>query len=76
MPARPRTPSPGPDEPKYLTVAWPYPLHANMELPGDLKQCVYWLASCIGPDPLLAVFHKPSVRLWRSVFAPSQSDEI
>ncbi|KAH8103490.1 hypothetical protein BXZ70DRAFT_734076 [Cristinia sonorae] len=60
MPARPRTPSPGPDEPKYLTVVSPYPLHANMELLGDLKQTVYWIASCIGPDPLFAVFHKPS----------------
>ncbi|TCD69395.1 hypothetical protein EIP91_007742 [Steccherinum ochraceum] len=60
MPARPRTPSPGPDEPRYLTVVSPYPLHANMELLGDLKQCVYWLATCMDSDPLLAVFHKPS----------------
>lgn len=61
MPQRPRTPSPGPDEPKYLTVVRPYPLNANMELDGDLKQTVYWIASCIGSDPLLAVFYKPSV---------------
>lgn len=37
-------------------------MHANMELLGELKECVFWLASCIGPDALLAVFNKPSVR--------------
>ncbi|THH27337.1 hypothetical protein EUX98_g6853 [Antrodiella citrinella] len=42
-----------------------------MELLGELKECVFWLASCIGPDPLLAVFNKPSVRL--SVISHSQS---
>ena len=61
MPKREKTPPPADDEPRYLTVVHPYPVHANMELLGDQKEFAYWIASCIGKDPLLAFFHKPAV---------------
>ena len=61
MPKRAATPPPADDEPKYLTVIHPYPLHPNMELVQDRENFGRWLACCIGPDPFYAFFYKPSV---------------
>ncbi|EED84622.1 predicted protein [Postia placenta Mad-698-R] len=59
MPKRVPTPPPADDEPRYLTVVFPYPLYADMEREPDRIAFVYWMASCIGRDNLLALFHKP-----------------
>ncbi|CCM03009.1 uncharacterized protein FIBRA_05126 [Fibroporia radiculosa] len=59
MPKRPVTPPPADDEPRYLTVVHPYPLHASMERESDRRAFVYWMATCIGKDDLYAFFHKP-----------------
>ncbi|KAF8588848.1 hypothetical protein K439DRAFT_539396 [Ramaria rubella] len=60
MPKREPTPPPGDDEPRYLTICYPYPPHANMELPGDRLALARWLACCMGQDDMYAIFHKPS----------------
>ncbi|KZP28423.1 hypothetical protein FIBSPDRAFT_258477 [Athelia psychrophila] len=61
MVKRTATPPPGDDEPKYLTVVHPYPLHAHMELPKDREDFGRWVACAMGdPDPFYAFFHKPS----------------
>ena len=61
MPKRVATPPPGPDEPKYLTVCYPWPAHANMELAKDRKPFIYWISSIVGKEYLQAVYHKPTV---------------
>lgn len=68
MPKRAVTPPPADDEPRYLTVVHPYPLHAHMELPKDREDFGRWLACCIGSDPFYAFFHKPSASLWSCGF--------
>ncbi|KAH9018393.1 hypothetical protein EDB85DRAFT_618061 [Lactarius pseudohatsudake] len=60
MPKRIPTPPPPEDEPRYLTVVHPYPLHANLDLPADRITLALWLACCTGKDVLLAMFHKPT----------------
>ncbi|KAH9018784.1 hypothetical protein EDB83DRAFT_173208 [Lactarius deliciosus] len=60
MPKRIPTPPPPEDEPRYLTVVHPYPLHANLELHADRRTLALWLACCTGKDVLLAMFHKPA----------------
>ncbi|KAI9441831.1 hypothetical protein H4582DRAFT_1420631 [Lactarius indigo] len=60
MPQRIPTPPPPEDEPRYLTVVHPYPLHANLDLPADQRTLALWLACCTGKDVLLAMFHKPA----------------
>jgi len=61
MPKRPSTPPPGDDEPKYLTVLYPYPPEVNMEIRGEVIALARWLACCMGRyQDLYAVFHKPS----------------
>ncbi|KAI0253686.1 hypothetical protein BJV78DRAFT_1122716 [Lactifluus subvellereus] len=61
MPKRIMTPPPPDDEPRYLTVVHPYPLHANLELHGDRRTLALWLACCTGkPGVLLAMYHKPT----------------
>ncbi|KAH9174358.1 hypothetical protein EDB89DRAFT_1848967 [Lactarius sanguifluus] len=60
MPKRIPTPPPPEDEPRYLTVVHPYPLHANLDLPADQRRLALWLACCTGKDVLLAMFHKPA----------------
>ncbi|TFK50886.1 hypothetical protein OE88DRAFT_191365 [Heliocybe sulcata] len=59
-----RAPTPPPawdDEPKYFVVYQPYPINANMELPGDRIRCSFWLACILGdPEYLNALYHKPS----------------
>ncbi|KAI0090886.1 hypothetical protein BDY19DRAFT_938117 [Irpex rosettiformis] len=60
MPKRAVTPPPPEDEPRYLTVAYPYPPHGNMELVQDCAELSRWIACIVGKDALLALFHKPS----------------
>ncbi|KAH9018782.1 hypothetical protein EDB83DRAFT_2232000 [Lactarius deliciosus] len=60
MPKRIPTPPPPEDEPRYLTVVHPYPLHANLELHADRRTLALWLACCTGKDVLLAMFHQPA----------------
>ncbi|KAF9237864.1 hypothetical protein BU15DRAFT_48261 [Melanogaster broomeanus] len=58
------TPPPGDDEPRYLTVVYPYAIsgNSNMELPKDRQDFALWVASCIDKDAFFAIFHKPSAR--------------
>ncbi|KAH9058217.1 hypothetical protein EDB87DRAFT_1627177 [Lactarius vividus] len=60
MPTRIPTPLPPVDGSKYLIVARPYPLDADLELHADQRALVLWLACCVGKDVLLAMFHRPS----------------
>lgn len=60
MPKREATP-PLDDEFKYYIVYNPYPLHANMVIVEERLAFARWIASCIGPNYLFAIFHKPSV---------------
>ena len=62
MPKRVPTPPPPDNEPRYLTITYPYPIHANMELDEDRKELAFWLACCVGKDNLYAICHKPTVR--------------
>ncbi len=65
------TPPPPDDEPRYLTVVHPYPLHANLELHADRRTLALWLACCTGKDVLLAMFHKPAVSPSKARFLKS-----
>jgi hypothetical protein len=48
----------------YLTILNPYPPNASMGLAGDLQKLALWLAAVTEKSSvLMAVFHKPSVRL-------------
>jgi len=49
------------EDSKFLTVVHPFPLNANMEVPNDFKDFMFWLASIVGKDHALGVYHKPSV---------------
>ncbi|KAI0688996.1 hypothetical protein BC835DRAFT_283150 [Cytidiella melzeri] len=60
MPKRTPTPPPSDDEPRYLTVVYPFPAHANMELVHDCAEFSRWLACIVGKEALIALFHKPS----------------
>lgn len=66
MTRRNPTPPPPDDEPRYLTVVHPYPLNANLEVHGDRRTLALWLACCTGKDVLLAMFHKPTVSLFKA----------
>ncbi|THH06172.1 hypothetical protein EW145_g4273 [Phellinidium pouzarii] len=59
MPKREVTPEPA-DDSKYLIVNYPYPLHANMTIEQERYGFAHWIASCIGKESLLAIYHKPS----------------
>jgi hypothetical protein len=61
MVKKPKSPEPVEDS-KLLTVSHPFPANANMEVLSDFKEFMYWLASIIGKDNALGVYHKPSVR--------------
>ncbi|KAG2090474.1 uncharacterized protein F5147DRAFT_787195 [Suillus discolor] len=72
------TPSPGEDEPHYLTVIHPYILdsHCNMELPKDRQDFACWVACCIDAKYFYTFFYKPSIsggvdRLCSLVNAPN-----
>lgn len=66
MPKRIPTPPPSDDEPRYLTVVYPYAISGtcNMELTKDRQDFACWVASCIDKDAFFAIFHKPSVSLF------------
>ncbi|KDQ56335.1 hypothetical protein JAAARDRAFT_59227 [Jaapia argillacea MUCL 33604] len=61
MVKKPATPPPSDDEPRYLTVVYPYPASAYM-LESDVKQMAFWLACITKPQNLWAIYHKPSAR--------------
>ncbi|KAH9018786.1 hypothetical protein EDB83DRAFT_2570317 [Lactarius deliciosus] len=60
MPKPNQTSPPPADGSKYLIVACPYPLNADLELHADQRALVLWLACCAGKDVLLAMFHRPT----------------
>ncbi|KAK7691957.1 hypothetical protein QCA50_005362 [Cerrena zonata] len=60
MPKRSKTPPPPDDEPKFLTVVFPYPAHVDVEKVEEQKALSRWIACCIGTDALLAFYHKPA----------------
>ncbi|KAH8981766.1 hypothetical protein EDB86DRAFT_417073 [Lactarius hatsudake] len=60
MPKRNPTSLPPADGSKYLIVACPYPLNADLGLHADQRALVHWLACCAGKDTLLTMFHRPS----------------
>ncbi|TDL22904.1 hypothetical protein BD410DRAFT_721962 [Rickenella mellea] len=60
MPKREPTPPPADDEPKYLTVNYPYPLHANMEIPEERKTLARWIACVMDQKDFFALYHKPT----------------
>ncbi|KAF9443386.1 hypothetical protein P691DRAFT_713352, partial [Macrolepiota fuliginosa MF-IS2] len=61
MVKRPKSPEPVEDS-KFLAVVHPFPLNANMEIPNDFKEFMYWLASVVGKDYALSAYYKPSAR--------------
>jgi len=62
MVKRAKSPEPVEDS-KFYTVVHPFPLNANMEVPNDFKEFMFWLATVVGKDYALGVYHKPSVSL-------------
>ena len=44
---------------RYMTVYRPYPMNANWELPSDVIAFAFWIAGCIGVEPLWGVHYKP-----------------
>ena len=60
MPQRAKTPPPPLDE-VFMTVHYPYPQHANMEVEEDVERVAHWLGSIVKPAYFNAFYHKPSV---------------
>ncbi|KAG8780422.1 hypothetical protein FRC12_023052 [Ceratobasidium sp. 428] len=60
MPKREKTPPPGDDEPKYLSIYYPFPPHSTLDEEKNVKECARWLACFVGKDNLYSLFHKPS----------------
>ena len=56
------------DDARYMTVYQPYPMNANWELPSDVIAFAFWIAGCIGVEPLLGVHYKPKASLSFSLF--------
>ncbi|EDR07679.1 uncharacterized protein LACBIDRAFT_298063 [Laccaria bicolor S238N-H82] len=50
------------DDARYMTVYQPYPMNANWELPSDVIAFSFWIAGCIGVEPLLGLHYKPKAR--------------
>lgn len=44
-----------------MTVHYPYPQHANMEIQDDVERVARWLGSIVKPAYFNAFYHKPSV---------------
>jgi len=57
-----------------MTIFYPYPQHANMEVEEDVERVARWLGSIVKPAHLNAFYHKPSVsttfRLLYTTFSP------
>ena len=64
MPKRPPTPETD-EEHKYLIIHYPYPLHADMNEPDDVRTAALWVACVVGPKYLYAIYYKPKVCLSR-----------
>jgi hypothetical protein len=60
MPKREKTPPPGDDESKYLSIYYPYPPHSTLDEEKNVKECARWLACFVGKENLYTLFHKPS----------------
>ena len=60
--------------PIFMTIFYPYPQHANMEVEEDVECVARWLGSIVRPAYLEAFYYKPSVstttRLLRETFSP------
>ena len=58
-----------------MTIFYPYPQHANMEVEEDVERVARWLGSIVQPRYFNAFYHKPSVsttfRLFREIFSPA-----
>jgi hypothetical protein len=59
-----------------MTIHYPYPQHANMEIEDDIQAVARWLGSIVKPAYFNAFYHKPSVSTnlslsSRSSLAPS-----
>lgn len=44
-----------------MTIHYPYPQHANMEMEEDIERVARWLGSIVKPAYFNAFYHKPSV---------------
>lgn len=44
-----------------MTIFYPYPQHANMEVEEDVERVAQWLGSIVQPAYFRAFYHKPSV---------------
>lgn len=60
MPKREPTP-PQDDDLKYFVVNYPFPLHANMQIPEERLTFAQWISCSLGQEYLTAIYHKPSV---------------
>lgn len=45
---------------KYFIINYPYPLYANVQVEEERHDLACWIASCIGPQYLAALYYKPS----------------
>lgn len=45
-----------------MTIYYPYPQHANMEVEEDVQHVARWLGSIVRPGYFHAFYHKPSAR--------------
>ena len=46
-----------------MTIFYPYPQHANMEVEEDVERVARWLGSIVKPAYFYAFYHKPSVSI-------------
>ena len=57
-----------------MTIFYPYPQHANMEVQEDIERVARWLGTIVAPAYFNAFYHKPSVsttfRLSHETFFP------
>lgn len=44
-----------------MTIFYPYPQHANMEIEEDVERVARWLGTIVKPAYFNAFYHKPSV---------------
>jgi hypothetical protein len=72
MPQRTKTPPPPQDE-IFMTIFYPYPQHANMEVQEDIERVARWLGSIVPPKHFQAFYHKPSVSATLRMFHKSSS---
>ena len=62
MPKRVATPPPGDDEPRYMTIWFPYPAHPHLDDKAHQRALAYWLAKMMGgPEDLFAILYRKVV---------------